>query len=194
MSLDDLFCDIDDFCRLFLPAWHRQRLTSGERKRQRTTRSSLSEIMMIMINRDIPLARHWAPINPLNYESTQMSDIHVIGDAQGTGQPKSGHIATPKPRCIDTILRTFAGEAPDPAPTTNSACHSPITANTASWLTAVFAYNPNTGASWKSCRSPSAKRPRPPRTTTRKCLTGPTICSPNPSPERRVHQNFTTSD
>ena len=49
MSLDDLFYDIDEFCRLFLPAWHRQLLTSGERKRQRTTRLALGEIMTILI-------------------------------------------------------------------------------------------------------------------------------------------------
>ena len=24
MSLEDLFCDVDDFCRQFLPNWHRQ--------------------------------------------------------------------------------------------------------------------------------------------------------------------------
>lgn len=49
MSLDDLFYDIDEFCRLFLPAWHRQLLTRGERKRPRTTRLALSEIMTMLI-------------------------------------------------------------------------------------------------------------------------------------------------
>ena len=93
----------------------------------------------------VPAGQNWAPIDPLSYESTQIPGVHVIGDAQGTGQPKSGHIANAEAKvCADAILRTFAGEAPDPAPTTNSACYSPITANTASWLTAVFAYDPNT--------------------------------------------------
>ena len=89
----------------------------------------------------------WAPVNPLNYESMigGMEGVHIIGDSQGTGQPKSGHIANAEAKvCADAILRAFAGEAPDPAPTTNSACYSPITANTASWLTAVYAYNPAT--------------------------------------------------
>jgi hypothetical protein len=49
MSLDALFCDVDDFCRQFLPAWHRQLLTSGERQRQRASRLTLSEIMTILI-------------------------------------------------------------------------------------------------------------------------------------------------
>lgn len=49
MSLEDLFCDVDDFCRLFLPAWHRQHLMDGPRRRQRTSRLTLSEIMTILI-------------------------------------------------------------------------------------------------------------------------------------------------
>jgi hypothetical protein len=50
MSLDDLFCDVDDFCRLFLPDWHRQQLQHGERKRRRSCRLVLSEIMTILIH------------------------------------------------------------------------------------------------------------------------------------------------
>ena len=49
MSLEDLFCDIDDFCRLFLPAWHRQLLTDGTRQRQRASRLTLGEILTILI-------------------------------------------------------------------------------------------------------------------------------------------------
>lgn len=37
----------------------------------------------------------WANVNPLNYESTTINDIHIIGDSQATGQPKAGHIASP---------------------------------------------------------------------------------------------------
>jgi len=50
MSVEDLYCDVDDFCRLFLPAWHRQLLTSGERKRRRASRLTLGEIMTILID------------------------------------------------------------------------------------------------------------------------------------------------
>ena len=49
MSLEALFCDVDDFCRIFLPTWHRQLLTNGERKRCRASRLTLSEIMTILI-------------------------------------------------------------------------------------------------------------------------------------------------
>ena len=88
----------------------------------------------------------WAGVNPLSYESTSVPLVHVIGDAQATGQPKAGHIANGEAKvCADAILRLFRGESPDPQPVTNSACYSPITAKEASWLTAVFAYDPTTG-------------------------------------------------
>lgn len=88
----------------------------------------------------------WAAVDPLTYESTALPNVHVIGDSQGTGQPKAGHIANGEAKvCADAILRAFAGQAPDPAPVTNSACYSPITYGTASWLTAVFAYDPASG-------------------------------------------------
>jgi len=48
MSLEDLYCDVDDFCRWFLPAWHRQLLTGGTRQRKRTSRLTLGEIMTIL--------------------------------------------------------------------------------------------------------------------------------------------------
>ena len=50
MSLEDLFCAVDDFCRVFLPDWHRQQLQCGERKRRRGSRMVLSEIMTILIH------------------------------------------------------------------------------------------------------------------------------------------------
>jgi NADPH-dependent 2,4-dienoyl-CoA reductase/sulfur reductase-like enzyme len=88
----------------------------------------------------------WARVNPLSYESMLVPGIHVIGDAQATGQPKSGHMANAQAKiCADAILRAFNGEAPDPAPMTNSACFSPITSKTASWLTAVYAYEQASG-------------------------------------------------
>ncbi len=93
---------------------------------------------------------NWAPINPLTYESTKLNsadqalglDIHIIGDSQGTGLPKAGHIGNSEAKiCADAILRSLKGLAPDTAPKTNSACYSPVSATTASWLTAVYEYN-----------------------------------------------------
>lgn len=89
----------------------------------------------------------WAGVNPLSYESTAVDNIHIIGDSQGTGQPKAGHIANSEAKvCADAILRLLAGSEPYAAPVTNSACYSPVSADTASWLTAVFSYDPASGS------------------------------------------------
>jgi len=90
-------------------------------------------------------ARGFAGVDVLSYESTAVQGIHVIGDASATTQPKAGHIGNQEGKvCADAILRMLGGGAPDPAPMTNSSCYSPITTSTASWLTAVFAYDPAT--------------------------------------------------
>lgn len=89
----------------------------------------------------------WARVNPLTYASVTNPEIHILGDSQATGQPKSGHMANSQAKvCADAIIRAFHGEAPDPSPTTSSACFSPITATKASWLSASFQYDPSTGA------------------------------------------------
>ena len=49
IDFEAVFCDVDDFCQVFLPAWQRQLLTSGERRRQRACRLTLSEILTILI-------------------------------------------------------------------------------------------------------------------------------------------------
>lgn len=48
-SLLFLFCDVDDFCKIFLPIWNRQQLTSGQKQRQRSRSLTISEIMTILI-------------------------------------------------------------------------------------------------------------------------------------------------
>jgi transposase len=48
-SLTELFCQVDDFCRLFEPAWEQRLLTSGTRTRRRRSALSLSELMTLTI-------------------------------------------------------------------------------------------------------------------------------------------------
>ncbi|MGI9334113.1 MAG: NAD(P)/FAD-dependent oxidoreductase [Gammaproteobacteria bacterium] len=92
---------------------------------------------------------HWAPVDPVTYESTlaESKGVHIIGDSQATGQPKSGHMANAQAKvCADAIIRSLSGQSPYTHErlanlTTNSACFSPITRDEASWLTAVFAYD-----------------------------------------------------
>lgn len=86
----------------------------------------------------------WANVDVLSYESTApgAQGIHVIGDASSCGLPKAGHVANQEAKiCADAIVRLFGGGQPFARPVANSACFSPITAKTASWLTAVYQYD-----------------------------------------------------
>ena len=88
---------------------------------------------------------NWAPVNPLSYESILTNGIYIIGDSQGTGQPKAGHIGNSEAKvCADAILRTLNGVALYASPKTNSACYSPTSTTEASWLSAVYKYDSST--------------------------------------------------
>jgi hypothetical protein len=50
MEIVALFCDIDDFCLHFEPAWRHRLVSEGERQRQRESRLCLSEVMTIVIS------------------------------------------------------------------------------------------------------------------------------------------------
>lgn len=49
ISLERVFCEVDDFCQAFEPRWDEQLLQTGEVRRQRASRLSLSEVMTIII-------------------------------------------------------------------------------------------------------------------------------------------------
>ena len=50
MSLTELFCDVDDFCKDFEPKWHQFQLENGLRQRRRKSSLPLSEVMTIIIH------------------------------------------------------------------------------------------------------------------------------------------------
>jgi hypothetical protein len=89
--------------------------------------------------------KKWAGVHLDTYQSLYDNDIYVVGDAHDSIQPKAGHIANSEAKvCADALLRALdlrpARVMPDEAPVTNSACFSPITATTASFLTTGFRY------------------------------------------------------
>lgn len=49
LSLESLFCHVDDFCRWFEPRWRQQLLSDGLQRRRRALSLCLSEIMTILI-------------------------------------------------------------------------------------------------------------------------------------------------
>ncbi len=48
-KLIDIFCDVDDFCKVFIPQWEKQLIADGSKKRNRQGRMSTAEIMTIII-------------------------------------------------------------------------------------------------------------------------------------------------
>jgi len=93
-------------------------------------------------------AGNWAPVNLDSYLSKNDDDIYVLGDAHDSSQPKAGHIADSEAKvCANALLRKLDVIKTDPnklpaPPVTNSACFSPISATTASFLTAGYRYDP----------------------------------------------------
>lgn len=89
----------------------------------------------------------FVPVNPLSYGTLAFPNVHVIGDScavpasDGKAVPKSAHMANSQAKiCADAIVRTLSGTALDEDIAINSACFSPITRKTASWLSANFIY------------------------------------------------------
>lgn len=48
-KLVELFCDVDDFCKVFIPEWEKQLIEDGTQKRKRRSRLTMSEVMTIII-------------------------------------------------------------------------------------------------------------------------------------------------
>ena len=95
----------------------------------------------------LPSGTGFVPVDPLTYGTAAYPNVHVIGDSSavpasdGKGVPKSGHMANSEAKvCADAIVRALAGYPPDENVATSSACFSPITNKTASWLSANFIY------------------------------------------------------
>ncbi len=88
---------------------------------------------------------NFAPVDTKNYESLIKKDVHVIGDAHHSSQPKAGHIGNGEAKvCAEAILRELSGYELYSAPKTNSTCYSPVSNTEATWLTAIYQYDPTT--------------------------------------------------
>jgi len=101
---------------------------------------------VVLDNGLAPAGGRWAGVKAATFESTVAAGVHVIGDSCSAGIPKAGHIGNQEGKtAADAIVRAFRGLAPDTDVVVNSACYSPITASTASWLTAVYQYDASVG-------------------------------------------------
>jgi hypothetical protein len=50
MNLLELYCQVDEFIKIFLPEWNKNLIAEGKKKRNRPSRLSPSEIITILIN------------------------------------------------------------------------------------------------------------------------------------------------
>ena len=48
-NLEELYCDVDDFCKQFLPAWKQSLIQSGTKKRQKPGRLTESEVITLLV-------------------------------------------------------------------------------------------------------------------------------------------------
>jgi len=58
-NLIKTYCDIDEFCQLFLPEWKKYLIDDGLVKRHRASRLSIAEIMTILIGFYLPHYRNF---------------------------------------------------------------------------------------------------------------------------------------
>jgi sulfide dehydrogenase [flavocytochrome c] flavoprotein subunit len=86
----------------------------------------------------------WCPIDPVSFESKQVPNIHVIGDACiGGGMPKSAFTANAQAKaCASAVVAMLAGEAPA-VPKLINTCYSLVAPDYGISIAGV--YQPNNG-------------------------------------------------
>jgi len=90
--------------------------------------------------------QRFAAVDPRSFESNLLPGIHVIGDSSGTTLPKAGHIGNQSAKiCAAAIVNAFNAEPPEPWPTANHACYTPIGSGQAAWRNDVYRYDAQTG-------------------------------------------------
>jgi NADPH-dependent 2,4-dienoyl-CoA reductase/sulfur reductase-like enzyme len=86
----------------------------------------------------------WANVNYLNFESTAVKDIHVLGDSIQIAplMPKSGHMANSHAKvAAAAIVAELNGWEINPAPVLTNTCYSFIDAKKVAHVASVHQYN-----------------------------------------------------
>jgi len=83
-----------------------------------------------------------APVDYLGFESTEVPNVHILGDAILSNLSKAAAMANNSGKlCAYALGEIFAGRAPDPDPVLTSTCYSASTDRTAFHVATVFRYN-----------------------------------------------------
>ena len=86
----------------------------------------------------------WAPVDYLSFESTEVANVHILGDAILSNLSKAAALANNSGKlCAYALTEIFAGRAPDPAPVLASTCYSASSDHTAFHVATMFRYNPD---------------------------------------------------
>jgi NADPH-dependent 2,4-dienoyl-CoA reductase/sulfur reductase-like enzyme len=84
----------------------------------------------------------WCDVDFISYESTAVSNVHVIGDAVAAKMPKSAHMANAQAKiCAAAIVALLREQTPEAEPVFNNTCYSFIDDNIAGHVAAVYRYN-----------------------------------------------------
>lgn len=85
----------------------------------------------------------WCPVDYLSYESTEVANIHILGDSILSNLSKAGAMANNSAKvCAAALIELFAGRQPDPVPVVTSTCYSASTDRHAFHVASVFRYVP----------------------------------------------------
>jgi sulfide dehydrogenase [flavocytochrome c] flavoprotein subunit len=83
----------------------------------------------------------WCPVDPLTFESTRQSGIHVIGDASAAlPMPKSAFAAQNQARLCAAAIIDLLQDRPPVTPRLINHCYSFVSPNQAISITAVYGY------------------------------------------------------
>jgi len=85
----------------------------------------------------------WCPVDYRTHESTEVANIHILGDSILSNLSKAGALANNSGKlCASALAEILNGRQPDPAPVVTSTCYSASTDRTAFHVATVFRYNP----------------------------------------------------
>jgi sulfite dehydrogenase len=99
----------------------------------------------LALNAGLPLADgRWIKVDWRTMEAAGAPGVHVIGDAVLTapGMPKSAHMANQHAKiAVAAILRSLAGEEPDPESVASNTCYSFVAADAAIRVSSIHRYD-----------------------------------------------------
>ncbi|MET0855260.1 MAG: NAD(P)/FAD-dependent oxidoreductase [Telluria sp.] len=93
---------------------------------------------------DAGVGKRWCEVDFLTFESTQVKNVHVLGDAIQAAplMPKSAHMANQHAKvCAGAVVDLLSGRAPNPAPMLTNTCYSFVNGREVIHVASVHAYD-----------------------------------------------------